>query len=361
MKILLYSDLHISRTSSILPTNFNDNLMTYRQYMILNTAKLIKQVALETNPDIIINLGDTFDQHTLTSYDTEIARQFFGELTDLNIPQYIIIGNHEMMNDKFNSVAMLDNVNNIHLINKPTSLDINNTKLAFLPYNDKIEEIELPDGDYLFSHNDIYGSTIRDNILLNNGLKQDILKSKYKLVFNGHIHKSSIFSNIINVGSCTTHSFADDTNWIPNIYVFDTETLDLKNISNDICPLFRTYEIDNIMDLNNIIIQKLDNNYKYVLHIKCPFDIKDQVKEILSKQKINNISDIVLKDKLLLNYKISIKVKEDQKTKLEENNSKLDNIYNIDDIQQSFKEFLNISELKYPKQLYLDILEKELN
>ena len=68
LKIFIYSDLHISKTSSILPLTFDD-VHTYRQNMIIETGKFLVKQIKELNPDIIVNLGDTFDNHTLTSYD----------------------------------------------------------------------------------------------------------------------------------------------------------------------------------------------------------------------------------------------------------------------------------------------------
>ena len=34
--------------------------------------------------------------------------------------------------------------------------------------------------------------------------------------------------NVVNVGSISTHSFSDDNDSVPQCYIFDTETLDLK-------------------------------------------------------------------------------------------------------------------------------------
>ena len=355
MKILLYSDVHISRTSSILPTIYKDTNYTYRQAMIIQTAKWISKLAKENNPNIIINLGDTFDQHTLTSYDTEIARQFFSEFQSLNIPHYVVIGNHEMINEKFNAVAMLDNVNNINVIQDPQSIEINNCKLAFLPYRNYKDIQELPEGDFLFSHNDIYGSTIRRSYKLDNGIDPNILKQKYKLVFNGHIHKNSIFSNVINVGSCTTHSFADDNDWQPQVYIFDTETLDLETFVNTNCPLFKTYDINSIDELNNII-NNLNKQFKYVIHITCPFELKNSVKTILTTNKtiLNNNTE----QDFILNSKLNVKI-ETNKELLTESLQVENEIKSNLDINKSFKDFLEIIDLKYPKQLYLDIVNIE--
>ena len=40
MKIFMYSDVHISKTSSIMPNN-SDNKYTYRQNMIIETGKYL--------------------------------------------------------------------------------------------------------------------------------------------------------------------------------------------------------------------------------------------------------------------------------------------------------------------------------
>ena len=77
MKILLYSDLHISRTSSIMPTTISNSKYTFRQNMIIELGKFLTLIAENEKPDLIINLGDTFDQCTITSYDVQTASGFF--------------------------------------------------------------------------------------------------------------------------------------------------------------------------------------------------------------------------------------------------------------------------------------------
>lgn len=92
MKILIYSDLHISRTSSILPM-LSNSLYTYRQKMILFTGTWLTDIAKKEQPDLIINLGDTFDQHTISSYDIDLASKFFSNFTQnvKHIPHYILV------------------------------------------------------------------------------------------------------------------------------------------------------------------------------------------------------------------------------------------------------------------------------
>lgn len=355
MKIFMYSDLHISRTSSIMPLTSSINKYTYRQNMILELGKYLVNIIDEQKPDLIINLGDTFDNHTITSYDIDIASKFFECFRMFNIPHIVLVGNHEMINQDFNAIEILNNINNITVISEPSTVNTDiilltklslqqpNVKLAFLPYCDYRDILEFPDGDFLFSHQDIQGSCIRGDFKLPNGIDQNDL-SKYKLVFNGHIHKSSIMKNIINVGSISTHSFSDDQENVPKCYIFDTNTLDLTTYKPTCCPLFRKVEIKKNISELYAFMDQLDKNYKYILHIICPFELKDEIKSFIEQNEF------------VINSRISItgSIKEVK----EENKNNTINLSSNIDILQNFKDFLNITDLKYPLELYADVLKE---
>lgn len=355
MKIFMYSDLHISRTSSIMPLTSSINKYTYRQNMILELGKYLENIIDEQKPDLIINLGDTFDNHTITSYDIDIASKFFECFRMFNIPHIVLVGNHEMINQDFNAIEILNNINNITVISEPSTVNTDiilstklslqqpNVKLAFLPYCDYRDILEFPEGDFLFSHQDIQGSCIRGDFKLPNGIDQNDL-SKYKLVFNGHIHKSSIMKNIINVGSISTHSFSDDQENVPKCYIFDTNTLDLTTYKPTCCPLFRKVEIKKNISELYAFMDQLDKNYKYILHIICPFELKDEIKSFIEQNEF------------VINSRISIigSIKEVK----EENKNNTINLSSNIDILQNFKDFLNITDLKYPLELYVDVLKE---
>lgn len=338
MKILLYSDLHISKTASIMPIQIDNSKFTFRQQKIIELGKLLSKSIKDNNIDLIINCGDTFDSQINDSSNIECASEFFEQFNDINIPHYLIVGNHEMLNDKFNSVSILNNINNIKVIREPQIFNIDNKEFAFMPYQDYRDIKELPNGDFLFSHIDIEGSPLNDKVILP-GLNKSILK-KYKLVFNGHVHKDSIIENVINLGSCTTHSFSDANDFIPKYYIFDSDTFNLTPYKINLFPLFRKIEINNIEELNNYL-SKLNNNYSYILNINCPFELKDSIQEILSKD--NNI----------INYKITTKISE----KLNENIEKpIVDVNNNIDIKKEFDNFIKTQDLSYPINLYQDII-----
>lgn len=351
MKIFMYSDLHISRTSSIMPTLSNSKY-TYRQQMILDIGKYMANIIDEEKPDVIINLGDTFDQHTITSYDIHIASEFFKCFRMFNIPHLVLVGNHEMINQNFNAIQLLGNINNITVITEPCTVDSfvikpdsEKIQLAFLPYCDYKEILEFPAGQILFSHQDIQGSSVRGDFTLPDGIEPNVLKTKYKLVFNGHIHKPSISGNIVNVGSVATHSFSDDDKSVPQCYIFDTDTSDLKTFKLNVCPLFRKVEITDIQELYNYI-SSVDKQYKYILQVVCSFELKEIVKQILDDNK-----------DLIISYRLNVKVNKSSDSKAKEESALIADIQSNLDINKSFSDFLNTVDLKFPKQLYLDIIK----
>ena len=357
MKLLLYSDLHISKTSSILPLDFLSSKFSYRQNMIIETGKYLAQIADEYKVDAIINLGDTFDAHTISSYDITTASEFFKCFRYLRKPHFVLVGNHEMINSDFNAIEILSNINDITVISKPSTISTNYIKslyaqftndyveegkqLAFLPYCNYHDVLEFPKGDFLFSHQDIQGSSIRGSTVMTEGLDDAKLTSYYKLIFNGHIHKPSVRGSIITVGSITTHSFSDDDTSVPQCYVFDTDTLNLTVLRPTICPLFRKLDVADKDDLCKQL-DGLDKSYKYIISCSCSYDMKEDIKSFLE-----TYPDV-------LNFKLTIKVQDEQEAT--DDSLSIDVQSNID-IKKSFIEFLDtVDELKFPKDLYRNIV-----
>ena len=340
MKLFLYSDVHISKTSSILPLTSSKEGYTYRQDMIIKTAQWMHDIIMQNNIDMIINLGDTFDQNTLTSYDIVTASTFFYQMPS-NKPHIVLCGNHEMLNRSFNSIKLFDNIDGVQVIDTPTEID----GLLFIPYCDS-KDLNLNNyngSDYLFLHHDIYGSQIAPGRVLDFGISQSDL-SKFKKVFNGHVHAASKFANIINVGSVTTHSFADSSESYPRCYIFDTVTQELQEFKNYNCPLFRKLKIETLDELRYWITNGgYDTQWTTVLNVECPFEIKEQVDEYLSNAKS------------VISYRVMTK-----SVKQEGEQKEVSNIESNLDVKKSFKDFLNSGiELRYPVSLYNEMLEEQ--
>lgn len=122
--------------------------------------------------------------------------------------------------------------------------------------------------------------------------------------------------------------------------MFDTETTELKEFYNTNCPLFRKIKVDTIEELKDYL-GKAEPVWKYILHIDCAFEIKDEIESIIADNKS------------ILNYKITTKSIKQEDGEQQEDIRIESNL----DVKQSFKDFLNTGiELRYPMNLYNEVI-----
>lgn len=287
MKILIYTDVHFSETSSII-NSIGDKYTTRLENMIKSISWAEEQADIN-NCDQIICLGDFFDKPNLTSQ----------ELTALNDiewskkPHTFLVGNHESPHKSlvYNSVNALKNLG-FEVILKPTIKEYADCVLSYIPYcleEDRKSLAEyLPETDknkIVLSHNDIkgiqYGAfTSKEGFDIN---EIDMLCESF---LNGHLHNGEQFSKKgINLGNLTGQNFTEDAfNHSHSAFIFDTFYLTLKPIENPHAFNFYKLEIKKESDLK--IFDKLKNNS--VLSVKCDEKLTTAVREL-----IDNNSNII--------------------------------------------------------------------
>lgn len=88
----------------------------------------------------VIQLGDTFDSRAALSYKAyhRCRETWFGNLEKHDIQMYMLVGNHDICYRhtlEINSPdLLLGEYKNITVINKPTQIDINGTKIDIVPW-----------------------------------------------------------------------------------------------------------------------------------------------------------------------------------------------------------------------------------
>lgn len=283
MKIGIYTDVHCSYTSSILPIHCDGTKYTTRLNMIINTFKWMYDKFNAENVDIIVNCGDLFDSHNLRS--EEISAMSEALSYSKGIPEYHVLGNHEILDKRrnFYATALLSNYNNITVVDVPLKTDMG---LSFLPYmepEDVNNCLSMIKNDYLFSHIDIQGSRLNQFYTMDTGVETQKLKDLFKFVFNGHIHTyQNLGDNIYNVGATTSYSFSDDSSRMPGICVFDTDTKVLQRFGNPYAIRFMTVncETDNEYNALKILLDDSTSNF-LALKVRCELSLKESVMKLL--------------------------------------------------------------------------------
>lgn len=346
MKVLIYSDLHCSYTSSILPLySGKKDIYTTRLRMIIETGEWLSSLAAEKNVNLIINGGDTFDSTIVKTEELNAIREFFEKFEKLSIDHFVIVGNHEKVNENFNASTILSGFKNITVIKEPQKI---NEFISVLPYVDSKEinsSILTPiSNQLLVSHIDIQGSCLRDSYILDSGVNPELLAEFFEFTANGHLHTAELLettkNSVWNIGGVSSISFVDNQEYIPSAVIYDTESKSFERFNNPNSILFRRASIDSVSDLMKFL-KNLDKNYKYVLMVKYTnVDSKSEIETALSKNRK------ILAWKLVNTF-IANPTKETVGSV---------DLVNLD-VPKKFTEFLETIELPYPKAKYKEILE----
>lgn len=253
MKILLIGDPHFQKS----------NL-----HVMHTVCQEILQVIDQTQPDLVVNLGDTEDRHeNLYQPAHTMAVQFFKAIA-LRCPLVVLIGNHDRTSNNVfledsNPFIGMEHYPNITIVH--TTLWDHERNLLFVPFVPKgrfhealskvdyyptREDKNIQHPSLIFSHQDYNGAAMSNGKLMTDG---DSWSNDLPHIFNGHVHKYQEISNIgvTCVGTFMQQNYGEDTDkalMLVNLKednTYTTERIRLKSV-----PLKVTVDID-IKDLAN--------------------------------------------------------------------------------------------------------------
>ena len=289
MKILIYSDIHISQDSSIVKS-FGKYYSTRLEY-IIKSITWAENLATNEKCDLIFNLGDTFNKPIVNAMEATAVQ----DICWADIPHYILVGNHDsdVVSLEYSSVSILKKLG-FHIIKEVTHLYDKDDVFTFIPYiledNRKpLTEYLVGKNDIVLSHNDIAGFRF-GNFVSKEGFKIDDIEKSCKLFLNGHLHNSSFLSDkILNVGNLCGQNFTEDSlKYSHGCWILDTKTNSLEFHENPYALNF--YKLEYPADKK--IFSNLKNNS--VLMIKCERSYQEELKNILTKYSDKIVTTRVL-------------------------------------------------------------------
>lgn len=214
-----------------------------------------------TPEDIVIHLGDLFDNRNVVPINMlNYGMQIIEKISKL-APLHIIVGNHDMYNKsdgEINSIKPFSYIPNVYLYDKTTKIEWNGKSLVMMPYVEKrkkqINELQkFPGSDYLFCHSDLNGAKMHLTSVAHRNF--DKIESKdfqgYGRVFTGHIHLTQTIDNITFVGSIfqmDRNDYGDQK----GIYVVDSITGEEEFIKNTVSPIFKKVSVMDEDDVDNL-------------------------------------------------------------------------------------------------------------
>lgn len=341
-KIILIGDIHLGLGY---PNRYDEFLKTHKEYFSEFLIPKLKEIV---NPgDIIVQLGDLFDNRSVIPIDLiNYTQQIIHEISSI-APLHILIGNHDLWtrsNSDVNSVSVVKYINNVHIYEKPTKIEFNGVNILMMPYfekkGDQIKVIqENRDCHYLFCHSDLNGAKMHLTSVghrTQNKIEIDEF-SCFRKVYSGHYHIVQEEKNFTFVGNIFQMD-RNDINDRKGIWSLDVENDTIEFIENTISPVFRKIyvkeekDIDRLEDLskskdykdliisNSLLMgsrknrRKLENilmNNKFS-SIEYLDDIEKENKDEVSNEDVS-----LIEEKMLSNISIQLDYEEFIKTYIE--------------------------------------------
>lgn len=295
LKVAIYGDVHLTKKMNRLQEIWEESAIEVFSSMYDSFSK--------DRVDIAICLGDFFDAPRLEAKSVKLVTKVLSIIDKSPFPTYFLLGNHEIFDDESNILDYLSEYQNIIPI---TSLTTFYDELMLIPYNVNIEEIKpLMKDKYVFTHCDIYGSSLSSGkVRANFGVDPSIL-SDAKYVFNGHVHLNSIFANVYNVGSLLKSQQGELLNYEePTVYYLytDSSIVESKVIStNLVLPL--TCKVHEVSKL----LAHYDSSNKFILRIEYTDESEfSEIDKFLGNSRVLKVTKRKLIENSLDNTEYSI-------------------------------------------------------
>ena len=200
-------------------------------------AEFVKKIIAlvhETQPDIIIVLGDILDTHEMASvFPHKLACNFLYELSK-RAPTVLLIGNHDLINptqfqtdNHFFTPFKLWKHKDLYVIDTAKILkwgdNFNFAVCPYVPPGRFIEALNTAEKwdtcDAVFGHQEIRGCMVDNGKISGGG---DVWCSDYPPLICGHIHKEQIVgTNVYYPGAPLQHTFGENCTKYVWLITFD--------------------------------------------------------------------------------------------------------------------------------------------
>lgn len=254
MKAIIVTDLHFG---------VRKNSPFYMKKQLEWIDKQFLPTVDEVQPDMIINLGDCFDNRR--TVDINILQtfndKFFGEIAERGIPHYITLGNHDCYYKDNNDVSIVGSIfkdnPDIKIIKDNQKINLGDKKVLLSAWlaNQEMqsnlqEHLSSSSYDYIMGHFQIIGSPMNGGQVCDNGTNPSIFK-KTK-VLSGHFHNPSETKNIWYIGNPFYTSWSD-YEAKKGFYVYDSEDDSFTHIPTE-DKVFYTFNFtkDNSSKVENL-------------------------------------------------------------------------------------------------------------
>lgn len=294
-KAAMFTDIHFGA---------KNNLLEHNQDCYNFVKWFCEKIKEDDSIDHVIFLGDWFEHRNSVNIQTiEFSLDAAKLLNDLNIPIFMIVGNHDLYHRtsrKYSASSIFKNLNNITLI-KEEPLVFNNDTSVLFPFLFEEEYYSLLK-DYKkypwwFGHFEFKGFIITGyNHKMEHGPEHKDF-NKQKRIFSGHFHKRQAQDNVYYIGNTFPKDFSDVNDDERGMTIYDYENDIIIHHQWPDAPSYKIKKLSKIINDNNNL-----SDVDEKTHLKINVDTLLPYNEIIElKQKLleeSNLNEVILIDEI---------------------------------------------------------------
>lgn len=251
VKIASFSDIHFGRKG---------NSELHNQDCLNFIVWFCEQVKRMGDITHVVMMGDWHEHRSSLNiltmhYSYEGAKR----LSELGIPVYILVGNHDLFHRQIRTIystLMFGNLPNIHLISEPTVVNLNGVESLLCPYLFQDEYPTLAKYLHLpvwWGHFEFKGFVLTGhNIKMQHGPDHlDFIGPKK--IFSGHFHQRQNSGNIHYIGSTFPMDFSDAGQYDRGMAVYDYAMDNVSYVDWPDCPKYVKAKLSAMLDESVVI------------------------------------------------------------------------------------------------------------
>jgi DNA repair exonuclease SbcCD nuclease subunit len=203
--------------------------------------------------DHIVILGDFFETRNAINISTiNYACRAIKNLNNLNIPIYMLTGNHDMYRKSdrsIHSLVMFKEFSNVTVIDEITLSSDFIEDVLLTPYlmHDEYETILKYDAAYWYGHLEFNGFVVTGADSKFEGGPDHKKYAKFQRILSGHFHKRQRLGNVDYIGNIFSMDFSEtDTNKGFAIHELDTDKLSFYDWDDS--PRYMKVNLSDVLD-----------------------------------------------------------------------------------------------------------------
>lgn len=281
------------------------------------------QVVAKYQPDMVVNLGDTFDTHAVVR--SEIMGEFYQHVHQVTAyaPYKYILGNHDMFKPKdstYHSLQTFKGIDDFTVVD--TILHDKENGITWVPYQVASELFPTKTLPICVGHQTFLGADF-GFYRPDDGVDPSTISAE--VIISGHIHKRQSFDKVIYPGSPFAQGI-DDINQAKGLMLFDTKTYEYEFIESPL-PKWKGMRLS----LDDMTVDEISESLKTELNSEDQFVIE------ITGPKAEIVGYLSSKEFLTLKEGKAIRVKPEYTDKLKRENTKIKSI-TLSDIVNEYVE-----------------------